>query len=200
MALEPNIQNLIARLHDPDSAIRGKAVVALREHTGAPEVQHALRSALYDADGHVRMLAAEALARAALLRDDVIPVLLAILQVADQAHLANVATSKQWRRVAAACLGKYGAGAAPAIPALRNALLDPDANVRGYAAMSLGAIGPAAISALQDLRAARQSEPDENLRAVYEDAIKKVVQSEHFLVIARDDPPSPGTTNPRFRP
>ena len=39
--------------------------------------------------------------------------------------------------------------------------------------MSLGAVGPAAIRALQDLRAARQSEEDENLRKVYEDAIKK---------------------------
>jgi hypothetical protein len=56
MAPEPNIQNLIARLHDPDSHIRGKAVAALREHTGAPEVQHALRSAIYDADDHALSL------------------------------------------------------------------------------------------------------------------------------------------------
>ncbi|MEK7676633.1 MAG: HEAT repeat domain-containing protein [Verrucomicrobiota bacterium] len=200
MALDPNIRNLLARLHDPDNDTRGRAVVALREHTGAPEVQHALRSAIYDADGHVRMLAAEALARAALFRDEVIPVLLAILEVGDKADIARLGTSKQWRRVAAGCIGKYGAEAAPAIPALRNALLDPEANVRGYAAMSLGAIGPATISALQDLRAARQSEEDANLRRVYEDAIKKVVQSERFIVIARDDTPTPGTNNPRFRP
>lgn len=200
MALDPNIQNLLARLHDPDSDIRGKAAVGLREHIEAPEVQHALRSAIYDADGHVRMLAAEALATAGLFRGEVIPVLITMLEVGDEADIARVATSKQWRRVAAACIGKYGAEAAPAIPALRNALLDPETNVRGYAAMSLGAIGPAAISALQDLRAARQSEQDEILRGVYEDAIKKVVQSEHFIVIARDDTPSPGTNNPRFRP
>jgi hypothetical protein len=65
--------------------------------------------------------------------------------------------------------------------------------------MSLGAVGPAAIRALQDLRAARQSEQDENLRKVYEDAIKKIVQSEHFVVIAKDDPMEEDPDNPRFQ-
>ena len=65
--------------------------------------------------------------------------------------------------------------------------------------MSLGAVGPAAIHALQDLRAARQSEEDENLRKVYDYAIKKIVQSEHFIVIAKDDPPEEGLDNPRMR-
>jgi hypothetical protein len=198
MSLESELQRLIIRLHDADSDTRGKTVVALREHTEVPEVQHALRSAIYDSSGYVRMLAAEALARAALFPEDVIPVLIAVLEVADRSDIAEIEVSKQWRRVAAGVIGKYSSGAAPAIPALRNALLDPDVNIRGYAAQSLGEIGPAALVALQDLRAARQSEADEEVRKVYETAIKKVVQSEDFIAISKMETPGEDSGASRF--
>ena len=199
MALNPEIAKLLVELHAQDTDTRGNAVVALRDHTHVPEVQHALRAAIHDLDGYVRMLAAEALARKALFVHDVIPLLIAVLEVCDQGDMARISVSKQWRRVAAGVIGKYGRGAAPAIAALRNALLDPDSNIRGYAAMSLGAIGPEAILALQDLRAARQSEEAVELRKIYEDAIKNIVQSENFIVIAKGEPPEAGLDNPSMR-
>ena len=183
------ITELLVRLHNSDPDVRMKAVRELRGQTHIPEVQNALRTSLYDPSGHVRILAAEALAKASLFPEETIPVLVTVLEVIDQAHIASVPHAKEWRRLAAGALAHYGPAAEPAIAALRNALLDPDYNVRGYAAIALGAIGPAAIVALQDLRAARQSEPNEGVRTVYDDAIKKVVGSEHFSVIAWDKPP-----------
>ena len=165
----------------------------MRNHVQVPEVVHAFRVSIFDPDGHVRILAAEALARAGLYPAEAIPVLVAVLAVGDQSDIATVAHAKEWRRTAAGAIGRYGNEAEIAIPALRNALLDPDANVRGYAAMSLGAIGAASIVALQDLRAARQSEDGEGVREVYEEAIRKIVGSDHFVVIRRDEqePPDP---------
>jgi HEAT repeat protein len=58
----------------------------------------------------------------------------------------------RWR--AAYCLVRIGAGAAPAVPALRAALSDPDAKVREGAAFALGAVGPAAKEAQAALRLA----------------------------------------------
>ena len=181
------VRELLVQLHSPEKETRMQAVTGLREHTSVPEAVHALRMSLFDPDGHVRILAAEALARAGLYPDEAIPVLVAVLEVTDQTNIAAVPHAKEWRRVAAGALQFYGSRAAPAIPALRNALLDPDYNVRGYAAISLGAIGPEAIIALQDLRAARQSEPNEGVRQVYAEAIRRVVGSAHFTVIVHDD-------------
>ena len=122
------------------------------------------------------------------------------LEVIDQAQLAKVPHAKEWRRVAAGVIQHYGPEAEPAIPALRNALLDPDQLVRGYAAISLGKIGPAAIVALQDLRAARQAEANEVMREQgYDCAIRQIVGSDHFIVIRRDDDARPGAGPDRMR-
>jgi HEAT repeat protein len=188
MDMDPFIQDCLLRLHDPDKDVRMDAVVQLRDRVSVPQVQHALRTAIYDPDGHVRILAAEALARGKMYPNESIPVLMTVLEVVDKAYLASVPHSKEWRRVAAGALGHYGAEAESAVPFLKNALLDPDADVRRYTARTLGLIGPAAIVALQDLRAARQVEANKMARIVYEEAIEKIVQSKHFIVIAKDEP------------
>lgn len=181
------IKNLIFHAHNQDSGIRINAIVQLRDYTSIPEVAHTLRSLIYDINGHVKILAAEALAKSRLFPEDAIPVLITTLEVIDEPHISKVDHSKEWRRVAAGALQFYGPKAIFAIPALKNALLDPDENVRGYAAISLGEIGKEAVVALQDLRAARQSEPNLKLREVIDVVIKKIVGSEHFVVITEDE-------------
>lgn len=181
---------LLEQLQSTSSDERQAAVVALREVAIVPEVEMALRVATRDDDGHVRFLSAEALARSGLAADVAIPVLVTVLNVGDEPSFANRPHAKEWRRMAAGVLGRYGERAAPAIDALRRALWDPEYNVRGYAALSLGKIGTAAMSALQDLRAARQTEGNEALRQIFEDAIGAIVQSEHFIVIT---PPKENT-------
>ena len=167
-------------MRHPDHELRGDAVLALYEHTELAQVQQALRSALHDEDGNVRMLAAWALARSALFGEEVIPVLVAMLEVGDRATPARMAGSKLGRQIAASVVGTYGAKAAMAVPALKHALLDPEAEVRRNAARSLGNIGPAALGASPALHAAKQSEEDEGQRLVYESAIRKIVQSGIF--------------------
>ena len=185
--MDNSLEKALVELHSHEEKIRVKAIITLREMTEEPEARHALRSAIHDESGRIRFLAAETLARARLYPDDVLPVLISVIEVADQADIAIMPESKNWRRVAAGVIGNYRDAAKAAIPVLRNALLDPDYNVRGYAAKSLGSIGPEAIVALQDLRAARQVEEDENIRTVYENAIKQITQSKRFIVIAQDE-------------
>lgn len=187
MTEQADIPALLIRLHHVDAEVRRDAVVKLRGHIARPEAEHAVRLAIHDNDGLVRMLAAEALARARVCPEEAIPVLIAVLEAADQAGVASAPNAKDWRRVAAGALEHYGPRAEPAIPALRNALLDPDQNVRGYAALSLGAIGPAAIVAMQDLRVARQSEAEEQMRPPFDEAIRKIARSDHFIVITRTE-------------
>lgn len=170
------------------SIVLVRAVTAMRDHLDVSEVLHAMRVSIWDPDGHVRILAAEALARQGFCPDEALPVLITVLEVGDKADIAQIPNSKQWRRVAAGVIQHYGPQAEPAIQSLRNALLDPDDNVRGYAAISLGAIGSAAIVALQDLRAARQTEANEGVREqVYDRAIRQIVGSDNFIVIRRDE-------------
>jgi len=185
--MDEDIKKLIFKAHNEDEDIRQEAIVELRNYTSIPEVSSFLRSLIYDKNGHVRILAAEALARARLYPEDAIPVLVTVLEVVDDAHIANLEHAKNWRRVAAGALGFYGTKATSAIAALKNALLDPDTNVRGYAAMSLGEIGNAAMVALQDLRVLRQNETDEKLRSIYDKIIKKIVGSENFIIITKDE-------------
>lgn len=200
MTLDPDISRGLIRLHNGDATIRLDAVVTLRDQMDVAEVMHAMRVLIYDPDGHVRILAAEALARQGLYASEALPVLITTLEVVDKAEVAGVPHAKEWRRVAAGVIQHYGPEAGPAIPALRNALLDPDQMVRGYAAISLGKIGPAAIVALQDLRAARQAEDSEAMREqVYDRAIRQIVGSDHFLVIRRDDDETPDAGPDRLR-
>jgi HEAT repeat protein len=51
-------------------------------------------------------------------------------------------------------LSRLGAEAAPAVPALREALQSPTASVRQAAAQALGKVGPAAVEAVPELTAA----------------------------------------------
>jgi len=185
--MDLELQQALLLIHSAISDERCSAIVGLRKHLDVFEAQHALLLSLNDEDGHVRILAAEALAKAGLCPEKAIPVLIATIEVTDMAYLAQVPGAKEWRRVAVGVLGRYGAKAAPAIPILRTALLDPDINIRGYAAKSLGEIGPEAIVALQDLRATRQAEEDENLRSIYDHAIQQIMQSKRFIVIAQED-------------
>jgi HEAT repeat protein len=185
--VDTELQQALLQLHSANPDERCRAVVALRAKSEIFEAQHALLSSLNDENGHVRILAAEALAKAGLHPDRTIPVLIATIEATDESHLAQIPGAKDWRRIAVGVLGRYGARATNAIPVLRTALLDPDINIRGYAAKSLGEIGPDAIVALQDLRTTRQAEEDDNLRSIYDRAIQQIMQSKRFIVIAQDD-------------
>jgi HEAT repeats len=66
-----------------------------------------------------------------------------MFEVGKQTKLLT-ATDAAKRRGAATALGKLGAAASPAVPALVEALSDKDATVRRAAAQALGEIGPEA--------------------------------------------------------
>jgi HEAT repeat protein len=72
------------------------------------------------------------------------------------------------RATAASILGKYGAEAAPAVPALTQALRDPNRDVRICATYALAALGQPAQSAVPALRQAlRDGDKDVRDGAAY---------------------------------
>jgi len=75
------------------------------------------------------------------------------------------------RALAADALGVRGADAAPAVPALRRALADPDRRVRASAALALGAAGDASVA--DDLRRAL-GDPDEEVRLNARAALRRL--------------------------
>jgi HEAT repeat protein len=78
------------------------------------------------------------------------------------------------RQQAAVVLAKYGPSAAPAVPALRDALKSGADDVRGWAAYLLGTIGPAARPALEDLTAIARQDPDSSLRRAAAEAMRRI--------------------------
>jgi HEAT repeat protein len=124
---------------------------------GAAAALPALREALKDPDAEVRIAAA-----AATLRIDAsdVPAL---------RHLEGElkAGSARVRRAAAQALGETGA----ALPSLRKALADPDADLRWVVAEAIGQFGTSAAAAVPDLVARLQDAP---VRAAVLDALGRI--------------------------
>jgi RNA polymerase sigma factor (sigma-70 family) len=89
---------------------------------------------LKDADRNVRSLAIQDLSGLAFLSDEVVPALVEVFEKDKDAHI---------RQVAAACLGRLGHQAKPAVPILKQALEDPDANIRHTCGSALERIATA---------------------------------------------------------
>ena len=76
--------------------------------------------------------------------------------------------------VFANALGRIGAAAEEAIPALIGALGDKEAGVRRLAARALGRIGPGAGEAIPELKRLAAEDPDETVRRYARDALVKI--------------------------
>jgi len=85
------------------------------------------------------IVAVRALVRIGYSPKEAVPLLIAQLR-ADTNSFARSAT--------ASCLGLIGADAAPAVPALIDALRDPESRTRAHIALALGQIGPDASGAV----------------------------------------------------
>lgn len=137
----PEGRDPVAALRDSDAARRRAAAHALAERRDRAAVP-ALFATLGDAREAVRWAAAQALDRVGSTPEDV-PRLEAALH-SDDAYV---------RSFAAFTLGRLGAAAAPAIPALIEAYRREEKEGRGAAVGALGALGPlaeAAVPALVD--------------------------------------------------
>jgi hypothetical protein len=156
----PAVQELAARLSDPDPEVRGAAVWALsqaggRAATAAPDAAKLLK----DTDPQVRGFAALALRDMGRAAAAVIPELCAALQD----PVPSV------RMTAASALGRMGEAGESAVPALAKALETsnvPDITNDGVQVLrnvcyALGDIGPAAREAIPAMRKV------EHLRAKY---------------------------------
>ncbi|MCI0638514.1 MAG: HEAT repeat domain-containing protein [Gemmataceae bacterium] len=133
-------------LQHPDPAVRYKAVALLAKL--GPVAKFALddlRQTLKDANGFVRVKAAEALWRidSKTPANVLLPVLTAALK--DK--------NPELRAAAAPVLGLLGSKARSAVPALIDATKDKDEGVRVEAVLALGEIGPAAKDAAPHLLA-----------------------------------------------
>ncbi len=132
-----------------------------------------LLAALEDPDAHVRSVVSAALPKASVPAEMAVPELVELLgreqnpvhvralsEYADAAKpglpvllemLANAQLDSETRWNAARAIGKIGAEAADAVPALVTALQDPAATIREHAAEALGDIGPGAAAAVAPL-------------------------------------------------
>jgi len=164
------VDDLVAQLGSADPGLRADAADALAQIGPAAEpAMPALIGALRDANRDVRSRAAYALGELQLKPELAVPALMAALEQ-DPADLGT------WYMQA---LGEYGSEATPAIPLLAKLLVDPvtcqdaelalagigapavpvlssaltnsDPEVRYYAAVGLGAIGPEAAAAVPAL-------------------------------------------------
>jgi HEAT repeat protein len=162
----------LAQLRDGSDDERYRAALEIRSSGSShPEVVQALANAIYDDNGHVRIIAAETLSRMGQKAQDAVPVLITVLEVADSYHVSNrPAHLKSWHRMAVAALGNFGPQAKPATESLIKALFDFDKNVSGYAALSLGKIG--ATEALPALEKALEAEKMPECRSAIAEAIE----------------------------
>jgi hypothetical protein len=152
---------LIAELRDGDPAARRSAARALAaEQHNADEAAAALAAALQDSDLEVRELAADSLGRIGPAAKSALPALQQSLQDSESSvrRMAALAihqlnpSDERYRRVLIEALragdgpvflelGRRGAAAEWAVPALVELLSDPRVQVRTLAARALGEIG-----------------------------------------------------------
>lgn len=134
---EEAIPVLTRRLKDPEPYVRTWMIMALESiKPTAEEAIPALTEALLDHDCDVRLEAANAWAT--IGKYEVL-----ILKTADLKQLTEglKGTSEYERRRSAEALGSIGPAAKTAVPALTEALLDEDCEVRVWAARALCVIG-----------------------------------------------------------
>src|SRR5215470_9610936 len=83
-------------------------------------------------------------------------------------------TAPQTRNAAAYQLAHMGPKAAPAVPALIEALKDPAASVRYPAAIALREIGPAAKAAIPALKKVAEEDPNDEVAAEAKQALRHI--------------------------
>ncbi len=149
-------------------------VLDLRRAPHTSENVMKLRQALETKDGHVRILAAESLARWQEHPEQSLPILVAVLDSASLPSVRNAPHAEDWLRVAAGAVGHYGPSAAPATTSLISVLTDGDYNVRGYAARSLGQVGPQAGIAVPYLEKAIERETITEVRDLMLEAVARI--------------------------
>jgi len=133
--------SLVAALQDPDPYVRSVASAAVPKanvpaRVGVPALVELLGREQNPV--HVRALSE--------YRSEAEPGLAVLLQIMKN---PDVDTETRWNAIRA--IGKIGAAAASAVPALVAALQDPAATIREHSAEALGDIGPPAAEAAQPL-------------------------------------------------
>ena len=189
-----DVTKLVVDLKSNDSDVRRSAAKGLAEmgpeaKDAAPALLAALKN---DKDLFVRRFAAKALgeveaAVTALgkMGEPAVPPLIDALKnkSADpkkpKKGPAATDSTAFVRTKAAEALGNMGPKAKSAVPALIDALKDP--NVRTEAAIALGNIGPdakSAVSALQDAATAKGNKKDKAFKQAVNEAVKKIQAKE----------------------
>jgi HEAT repeat protein len=84
------------------------------------------------------------------------------------------AVAPQTRNAAAYEISGMGPAAAPAVPALIEALDDPEASVRFPVTVALGEIGPAAKAAVPKLKKMMEEEINDEIAAAARRALKRI--------------------------
>ncbi len=173
LATDPELKRLIDELQHP--ANWNRQIDAWQQiRRLAPETPgwvSSLKQVLNDDGGWASILAAEALAWHGRAEREAIPVLISTLESSLTLGLF------EWARVACGAMGRYRnlpeQIVAPALPALLKALDVSDPDVRGYAAITLGNLGPLGQPALVQLaRLADLAEPP--LKDCYLEALQKI--------------------------
>jgi HEAT repeat protein len=154
-------------LTSKDATLTWPAVRAVRAlGTRAASLVPAMAPLLRD----VTSLSTEAAWALGEMGDAALPVLITAL---DDPSLPNSSGATNVRASIASVLGRQGASAAAAVPALSRLLSHPDSYVRYSAAKALAAFGPAAASAAEALRKA-ESDPDDAVRQAAGEALARI--------------------------
>ncbi len=152
MEAVPVLVELLERKDLATGAVRCEAAAILGDI--GPEAKAAgpaLDAAIEDDDPQVRAVALKALQTVQPSPAATVPALVPLLKTRD-------------RLAATRALATYGAEAHDAVPALVPLLKDEESEVRWNAALTLGKIGPVAVSAVPDLVAALKTDADPLVR------------------------------------
>jgi len=154
--VDPEVQELIDKLRDPDPIVRERAAYHLfaMGPKAAPAVS-VLVSALEDENINVRFFAAQSLGLIGSRAAPAVPALASALRANDNDNFVQSSIAE--------ALGRIGPKAAFAVPVLTSALRDEDDDLRVHAAQALGRIGPKAASAVSALAIALRDK-DTNIR------------------------------------
>ncbi len=162
----PAVAALSRCVAETDPEVKEYAILALGDIGPSAEVAvPALRNVLSDEDLDVRLKAAKALWQISRQPDDVLPAFTAILENGTDDQRCDAAER----------LKEMGPWAAPAVPALVNAVKnDSYEYARCNAAEALGEIGPEAVSAIPALATALEEDDSDYVAARAVEALGKI--------------------------
>lgn len=164
-------ERLIQELKNGNAGARARAAEALGAlGPKAKDAVPALVEAMMDKDAHVRRRAGNALGFIRSSPEVTAPALIKALKDPDEGQMGEASVAQ----IAAFALGRFGADAAPAIPALMETMKSGHADTRRASIHALGSLGKQNAKVVKAIVGVLKNDPDFSLRAAAARSVGKI--------------------------